>query len=102
LDRNDILGAGEAPRKVRVRPLQQGHFRHERIGLRSFWATLDRCQRVERSAVALAAPITQRRRVDALAAQNRTDPTGLGGAVGLGEDTQLVAGAERPPPRAGR
>ena len=101
LDGDDIFGAGEAPRKVGHIPLQHGHFCHERIGFGGFWAALDRCQRTESTGVTLAAPVTQRRRVDALAAQNRTDPTGLGGAVGLGEDAQLVARGERPPPWPG-
>jgi hypothetical protein len=101
LDRNDRFGAGKAPREVSHMLLQHGHFRYERIGFRGFWAALDRCQRTESTGVALAAPVTQRRRVDTLAAQDRTDPSGLGGAVGLGENAQLVACRERPPSRAG-
>jgi hypothetical protein len=100
LDRNDRFGAGEAPREMSHIPLQQGHFCHQRIGLRGFWAAPDRCQRTESTGVALTTPVTQRRRVDAFAAQDRTNATGLCGAVGLGEDAQLVPRGERPPPRA--
>jgi len=99
LDRNDRFGAGEAPREVGHILLQHGHFRRERIRFRGFRAALDRYQRTESTGVTLAAPVTQRRRVDTLAAQDRTDPPGLGSAVGLGKNAQLVACRKRPPPR---
>ena len=37
---------------------------------------------------------------NSLAAQNRANPTSVGGAIGLGQDAQLVLGSERPSPRA--
>jgi len=54
LDADDSFGAGEAPREVGHIPLQQSHFRHERIGLRGFWAALDRRQCAKGAGVALA------------------------------------------------
>ena len=52
-------------------------------------APLDRAQCTEGSRIALPAPVGQRRRVKAFAAQDGTDPT-VGGAVGLAKDAQLV------------
>jgi hypothetical protein len=50
-------------------------------------------QRFERTAVAGPAPVDEVARVEPLAAQDGTDATGLGG-VDLGEDGELVLGAE--------
>ena len=101
LDGDNGFGAGKAPREMSHIALQQGHFRHKRLGSGGLRATLDRRQRAESAGVALSAPVTQCRRVETLAAQDRTDPPGFGGAVGLGEDAQLVPRGERPSARTG-
>ena len=54
-------------------------------------------QGLERSGLALAAPIDQVRGVQPLAAQQRADLARLGAGVGLTQDRELVLGAEAPP-----
>ena len=100
LDANDRLGPCQAQRQTGIVALQQRHFGGERVGLGGFRTTLGWRQRAECSGVALTAPIGQRRGVDALAAQDGADPTGRSGAIGLGEDPQLVLRGEGPPARA--
>ena len=52
--------------------------------------------------VALPAPVAQGRGVDPLAAEDRANSAGVGGTIGLGENTQLVPDGERPAAGAGR
>ena len=54
--------------------------------------------RVKGPGVALAAPVAQGGRVDALAAQDGADASGSGGLIDGGEDAQLVLRGESPPP----
>jgi len=100
LDVDDRLGTGQARRQTGIVALQQYHCGGERVGLGGFRTTLGWRQRPECSSVALPAPIGQRRGIDTLAAQDGADPTGRSGAIGLGEDPQLVLRGEAPPPRA--
>ena len=79
MDRNDRIRASQAPREMSVVLLQQGHFRGERVGLGGFRTTPDWHQRAKGSGVALAAPVTQGRRVDPFAAEDRADIAGAGG-----------------------
>src|SRR5512133_282310 len=55
-------------------------------------------QGLERSGLALAAPVDQVRGVQPLAAQQRADLARFGTGVGLAQDGELVLGAEAPPP----
>ncbi len=57
-------------------------------------------QGLQRAALALAAPLRQKRRVQPLATQQRTDLTRARARVGLAQDPQLVLRAEPPPARA--
>jgi hypothetical protein len=100
LDADDRLGTGQAQRQTGIVALQLRHRGGERVGLGDLRATPGRRQCAEGSGVALPAPVGQSRGVDTLAAQHGTDPPGLGGAIGLGEDAQLVLGGEGPPARA--
>ncbi len=70
---------------------QRGDLRLARIGLRTPAGTIERRKR---AALALAAPLRQQRRVQALAAQQRTDLTRLAARVGLAQDPQLVLRGE--------
>ena len=78
------------------------HLRLERVRLFGFRAAFGRRQRSECARISLAAPIAQGGRIDAFAAQDRTDPASLGGSVGFGEHACLVPGRECSPARAGR
>jgi hypothetical protein len=99
---DDGVGPNEPPREMGVVLLQHGHFRRERVGLGGFRTTFGGGESVKRSGVALAAPVTQGRRVNSLAAKDRADIAGSGGLISRGEDAQLVPRGERPPARAGR
>jgi len=74
--------------------LQLGHLGGQRVGWGGFSAAPGRGQCLEEAGGALAAPVGQRRGIEALAPQDGTDPPGVGGAIGLGQDPQLVCGFE--------
>ena len=57
---------------------------------------------LEGPGVALPPPVGEGRGVDPLAAQNGADTAGFSGAIGIGEDAQLVLRRERPATRASR
>jgi hypothetical protein len=67
------------------------------LGDHGLGAASERLERLERTSIALAAPLGQGGRVKALATQDGGDPTGIGGAVGLLQDAQLGSRRERPP-----
>jgi hypothetical protein len=100
LDPDDRLGTCQVQRQTGIVVLQQRHFGGERLGLGDLRTTPGWRQRAECSGVALTAPVGQRRRVDAVAAQDGADPTGRSGAIGLGEKAQLVPRGESPAARA--
>jgi hypothetical protein len=77
-------------------PLQLGDLRVASIGRLASPRT---AERVQRSGIALLAPIRQMRRVQALAAQQRPDLTRRRTGVGLAHDPQLVL--RRVPPSSG-
>ena len=56
---HDGLGASQAAREMGVAPLQQSHFRQERVGFGGLGASFGRCQRSGGSCVALPAPIAK-------------------------------------------
>ena len=97
---DDGLGAGQPPRQTRILLLNKSEFARQRVGLGGFRAALDRNQSAKGPGRAKPTPVAERRRVNALATQNRANPTSVGGAIGLGQDAQLVLGSERPSPRA--
>src|SRR3981081_3222767 len=88
------------PRHPRLPPQKKRESPRQRVGLGGFRAALDRNQSAKGPGRAKPTPVAERRRVNALATQNRANPTGVGGAIGLGQDAQLVLGSERPSPRA--
>jgi hypothetical protein len=100
LDADDGLGAGQPQRQAGIVSLKLGQFGCERIWLGWFRAAPGRRQRTEAAGIAVSAPVRQRRGVDALAAQNGTDATGLSSAVSGSEDPQLVLSREGPAARA--
>jgi len=63
---------------------------------RGLGAAPQRLERLERTGLPLAAPLSQGGRVEALATQDGGDPAGIGGAVGLLQDAQLGCRGERP------
>jgi hypothetical protein len=54
----------------------------------------------EGPSVPLPAPVGEGRGVEALATQDGADPTGISGAIGIGQDAQLVLDGEGPAARA--
>src|SRR5438128_2550711 len=68
-------------------PLQPCDLRLTRIGLRTASGTI---KRRERPALALATPLRQKRRVQPLATQQRTDVARLAARVGFAQDPQPV------------
>jgi hypothetical protein len=102
LDSDDGVRASEAAGEIGVVLPQQRHVRRERVGRGGFRTAFGGGQSVESTSVALPAPVTQGRRVDPLAAEDRADIARSGGLICRGENAQLVPRGERPPARAGR
>jgi hypothetical protein len=100
LDLDDSFRTCQAPRQAAIFVPQESKFARLRVGFGGLWAASDRTQRANRPGVAKLAPIGQRRRIDALATQDRANTTGIGGAIGFGENAQLVLRAESPSARA--
>ena len=98
---HDSLGALQAKREAGILLLEKGHLGRERIGFGDLWAALDRHQGAESACVALPAPVSQRRGVEALAAQDGGDAAGVSRTIRVGETAQLVLGGEDPTVRAG-
>jgi len=99
LDIDNGFGARQAPRQTIILPLNNGKFGCQRVGCGGFRAALERNQRAKGPGVAKPAPVGEGRRVDALATQDRAHPTGIGGAIGLAQDAQLLLRGESPAPR---
>jgi hypothetical protein len=102
LEIDDRLGTRQALRETGIVALQEGQFGCERIGFGGLATTPGWNQRAVSSGVPLPAPFGEGRRVEALTTQNGADPAGIGGAIGLGQDAQLVLDGEGPPARASR
>ena len=86
----------QAQRETGIVALKQGQFGCQRVGFGGLRSALGRRQRVEGAGVALPAPVGEGGRVETLAAQDGADATGLSGAIGLGQDAQLVLRGEGP------
>ena len=97
---DDSFRTYQAPRQAAIFAPQESKFASLRVGFGGLGAALDRTQRADGPGVAKLAPIGQRRRIDALAAQDRANTTAIGGAIGLGQDAQLVLRGESPSARA--
>jgi len=92
-----MMASARANRRVRRRilPAEQKRVRRQRVGLGGFRAALDRNQSAKGPGRAKPTPVAERRRVNALAtAKSRQPPPVSGGAIGLGQDAQLVLGSE--------
>jgi len=100
LDSDDGLGTRQSQRQTRVVSLKSRHFGGERVGFSGLWAALGRRQCAEGTGVALPAPVGESRGVEALAAQNGSDATGVSRAIRVGENAQLILGGEDPAARA--
>ncbi len=96
---DDGFRARQAPRQTGVVTQQLGTFVSLRVRFGRLRAALVRTQRADGASVAQSAPVGQGRGVDAFATQDGASTTGLGGAIGLGQDAQLVLRAEGPPAR---
>jgi hypothetical protein len=94
LQLDDGFGAFQAQRQTGIIALSQSQFGCQRVGFNGLRAALGGRQCTERSGVALLAPFGEGRRVNALATQDGTDATGLGCAIGLGQDAYLVPRGE--------
>ena len=99
---DDGLRACQAPRETGVVALRQSKFGCQRVGFDGLAAALARDQRAEGPGVAPPAPVGQGRGIEALATQDGADPAGLSGAIGIGQDAQLVLDREGPAPGAVR
>jgi hypothetical protein len=86
-----LLGGLRIPPRSALRYLPPGlhQFRCQRVACRQLGSPLGRRQRTKSTAVAVPAPVCQGRRVQAFPAQDRSDPTNVGRAVGLRQNTQL-------------
>jgi hypothetical protein len=100
LEVDDGFGALQAQREAGIVALKAGQVSGQRIGFGGFRSAPRRGQAADGSRVPLAAPFGQIGRVETFAAQDGTDPAGIGGAIGLRQDAQLVLGGERPAARA--
>ena len=94
---DDGFGPRQAACEDGIFPLAFGQQRGQRMDGGGFRTALTRTEGMERTGVALPAPIGQARRVDTLAAQDGADPASFGGLVGLRQDVQLVLDGEAPP-----
>jgi hypothetical protein len=92
------LTSGEAPRRLQIPRKDLASFRSCPKICRRLGSLLGRRQRTKSPAVALPAPVRQGRRVQAFPAQDRSDPTNVGRAVGLRQSTQLRLRCKSPPP----
>ena len=102
MDTYDGLGTRQPQRQTGIVLLEQDHFGGERVRFDGLRAAPGRRQRAEGPGVALPPPVGESRGVDPLAAQNGADAAGLSGAIGIGEDAQLVLRGEGPAARASR
>src|SRR5271167_306109 len=93
LNVDDDLGFAQLFGKARVVLLKFLNFLLRRIAL-GFGAALLRSQRVANAGGALAPPGAEKRRVQAFAAQQRSDATGAFRLVGFGQDALFVLGGE--------
>ena len=83
LEIDDGFGPRQAAYQDGILPLAFGQQRRQRIGRGGFWTALTRTESLERTGVALPAPIGQDRRVDTLAPQDGADPAMISRAIGL-------------------
>jgi hypothetical protein len=72
----------------------------ERIGFNGLRATFAGNQRAEGAGVLQPAPLDEGQGIQPLATQDGADPTGISGAIGLGQDAQVVLRGERPEARS--
>ena len=111
LDVDDGFGAGQAQREAGIVLLKTGVVGGQRVrfggpsGLAcqpvgKLRPSFGWVQAADGPGIPGPAPVGEVGGVEALAAQDRGDATGLGGVVGLGEDTQLVLRGEGPAARA--
>jgi hypothetical protein len=100
LEIDDRLGACQAQRQTGIIALEEDQFGCRRIGFGGFATTPGGNQRAVSSGDPLLAPFGEGRGVETFATQDGADPTGIGGAIGIGQDAQLVLDGEGPPARA--
>jgi hypothetical protein len=98
LDFDDRLGVLQSPPEPGILPLGLRQFQRQRIPRHRLRPPLGRCQRTKSAAVALPAPVRQARRVQAFPAQDRSDPTNVGGTVNLGQNAELRLRRKSPTP----
>ena len=99
LDFDDRFGLLQLPTKACSLPLGLRQLRRQRVPRRGLGSPLGRRQPTKSSAIALPAPIRQGRRVQTLPAQDRSDPTNVGRAVSLRQNTKLRLRRKSPTPR---
>lgn len=99
LDFDDRFGLLQLPTKACSLPLGLRQLRRQRVPRRGLGSPLGRRQPTKSSAIALPAPIRQGRRVQTFPAQDRSDPTNVGRAVSLRQNTKLRLRRKSPTPR---
>jgi hypothetical protein len=102
LELDDGFGTLQAQRETGIVALNPGQFRCQRIRFGGLRSALAGNQGAEGSGIAFPAPVGERRGVEPFATQDGADPTGLRGAIGFGQDAQLVLRGEGPAARANR
>ena len=98
LDFDDRFGLLQLPTKACSLPLGLRQLRRQRVPRRGLGSPLGQRQPTKSSAIALPAPIRQGRRVQTLPAQDRSDPTNVGRAVSLRQNTKLRLRRKSPTP----
>jgi hypothetical protein len=99
LQLDDGFGALEAPRQASIIALNKGQLGCHWIGFEGLRAAFRWNQCTEGSGVPQPAPLGEGRGVEPLATQDGGDASGFSGAIGLGQDAQLVLRGERPAAR---
>jgi hypothetical protein len=93
---DDGFGALEASCQASIIALNKGQLGCHWLGFDGLRAAFGWNQCTEGSGVPQPAPFSKGRGVEPLATQDGGDATGLSGAIGLGQDAQLVLRGERP------